>query len=80
MTGLVRRLEARDLIARDPDPEDERAWLVRISPTGRKLLQRVEPVYYRKIDHIMSVQSERGLRRFFHQLERTQKVIAQETM
>ncbi len=62
MTGLVRRLEARDLLVRDPDPEDERAWLVRISRKGRKLLQLVEPVYYRKIDHIMLAGALNGAR------------------
>ena len=79
MTGLVRRLEAHGFIVRDPNPNDERAWLVRLTGRGRRVLQDVEPVYYRKIDGIMSVQSERELKRFFNQLERTQRALGQES-
>ncbi|MET0928997.1 MAG: MarR family transcriptional regulator [Aeromicrobium sp.] len=38
MTGLVQRLEASGLVAREPDPADGRATLVAITPIGAKEL------------------------------------------
>jgi DNA-binding MarR family transcriptional regulator len=38
MTGLVQRLEASGLIAREPDPLDGRARLIAITPVGSKAI------------------------------------------
>lgn len=78
MTGLMRRLEARGLLRREPDPRDERVWKVRISGKGRETLRRVEGAYYRKIDRIMQVHSEKDLDRLSEQLRRTQEAISRE--
>jgi DNA-binding MarR family transcriptional regulator len=40
MTVIVGRLEGDGLVAREPDPEDRRAALVRVTPDGRRLLER----------------------------------------
>jgi DNA-binding MarR family transcriptional regulator len=80
MTGLVRRLEARGLIARDVDPADERVWIVRLTARGKRLLDRVEPEYYRRIDGVMGVHSEAELRRFSVQLERTREALTRNGM
>ena len=35
---VLRRLEARRLVSRNPNPDDRRAKLARITPQGRKLM------------------------------------------
>src|SRR5437867_9943956 len=40
ITVLVGRLEEADLVEREPDPGDRRIWRIRLSDTGRRLLER----------------------------------------
>lgn len=42
--GLIDRLESNGLVTRVPDAQDRRAKRVKLSPKGRKLLQRIEQV------------------------------------
>jgi DNA-binding MarR family transcriptional regulator len=37
LTGILRRLEVRGLVLREPDPSDGRRALLRLSPRGRRL-------------------------------------------
>jgi DNA-binding MarR family transcriptional regulator len=39
---VVRSLEARDLVRREEDPADTRAWLVVVTPAGRALAERAQ--------------------------------------
>lgn len=80
MTALMRRLETRGLLRRESDPGDERVWKVRISGKGRQMLRRVEGTYYRKIDRIMQVHSEKDLERLSEQLCRTQEAVSREAV
>lgn len=41
MVGFLDRLEAQNLIARDPDPTDRRAKIVRLTETAASLLEKV---------------------------------------
>jgi len=43
LTGVLDRLEARDLIRRDPDAQDRRSVFVRLTRTGEKLFEAVFP-------------------------------------
>lgn len=43
VTGLVRRAEARGLVARTPSPDDGRGVLVGLTAAGRDLVAKVEP-------------------------------------
>jgi DNA-binding MarR family transcriptional regulator len=52
VTGLVDRLEARRLVRRRDDPADRRAFNVVITPVGRKILQQIEPHYYRAAETV----------------------------
>lgn len=52
VTGLVNRLEARGLVKRGSHATDRRAHLVRLTPTGRQLLQSILPHYYRAAEAI----------------------------
>jgi DNA-binding MarR family transcriptional regulator len=46
-TGLVDRLEKRGLLQRNASPGDRRAHRVTLTDSGRKLLGRILPDYYR---------------------------------
>ncbi len=39
VTGLTDELERDDLVQRDSDPADRRAWLVRLTPKGRRAFE-----------------------------------------
>ena len=75
MTGLVRRMESRGLIARHVVPRDERMWLVRISRKGLELLERVESSYYQKVEQVMEIHSNAELERLSSQMERTEEAV-----
>ena len=44
MVGIVDRLEAAGLVARRRDPRDRRAYLVRITPKGRRTFEDCTPL------------------------------------
>jgi DNA-binding MarR family transcriptional regulator len=46
VTGLVDRLERRGLLARHESAADRRAWRVRLTPAGRRLLEEILPRYF----------------------------------
>jgi DNA-binding MarR family transcriptional regulator len=45
LTRLVDRLEAADLVQREPSPGDRRGTVVAITPAGSELLRRMWPIY-----------------------------------
>jgi DNA-binding MarR family transcriptional regulator len=46
VTGLVDRLEKRDLVGRQDVAADRRAYRVRLTPAGARLLLEILPQYY----------------------------------
>lgn len=52
VTGLVDRLEARGLVRRRDNSRDRRAYLVVLSPAGRRLLGEILPEYYRAAEAV----------------------------
>jgi DNA-binding MarR family transcriptional regulator len=44
MVGIVDRLESAGLVARSRDPQDRRAYLVRITPKGRRTFENCIPL------------------------------------
>jgi DNA-binding MarR family transcriptional regulator len=42
VTRLVDALSGRGLVARTPDPDDRRSWLVRLTPAGARLATALE--------------------------------------
>ena len=40
LTGILDRLERRQLIARDQDQRDRRSWSVSVTPAGRRILEQ----------------------------------------
>lgn len=45
MTVLIDQIEARGLVERHPDPHDRRALLVRLTPTGKQLIEEAHQAY-----------------------------------
>lgn len=52
VTGLVDRLEKRDLVARHGSPEDRRVWQVALTDEGRKMLGEILPHYYQAAEQV----------------------------
>jgi DNA-binding MarR family transcriptional regulator len=52
VTGLVDRLEARGLLARHDSAGDRRAWRVRLTPAGQRLIREVLPHYYAAAERV----------------------------
>ncbi len=46
VTGLVDRLETRQLLERQPSENDRRSWRVVLTPAGRRLIESVMPHYF----------------------------------
>lgn len=45
LTGVLDRLESRELIRRVPHPDDGRSTLVQLSPLGESLFEKIFPVH-----------------------------------
>ena len=53
MTGLVDTLERDGIVTREPDPTDRRSILVRLTPAGVALLEKMLPDYFACVAAIM---------------------------
>jgi len=51
-TGLVDRLETRGLVKRKENAADRRAYVVVLTPAGRRLLNQILPHYYRAAENV----------------------------
>ena len=52
VTGLLDRLEVRGLARRQNNPVDRRAFLVVLTPAGKKLVRQIQPHYYRAAEAV----------------------------
>jgi DNA-binding MarR family transcriptional regulator len=50
VSRLVDELEARGLVSRRPDPNDGRAMIAAITPSGREVFRSTAPLYLARID------------------------------
>jgi DNA-binding MarR family transcriptional regulator len=51
--GVLDRLEAKEWVVREPSPDDRRVKLLRLTPIGRALLDRVEPAVLRVQERLL---------------------------
>lgn len=58
MTGLVDTLERAGHVRREPDPHDRRMMTVSITARGEKLLRKILPDHFRKMNWLMAPLSE----------------------
>jgi DNA-binding MarR family transcriptional regulator len=56
--SIVDRLERDGHVARGPDPDDRRVWIVDITPSGRALVDQV-----RAVDEVLRAELRRGIGR-----------------
>ncbi len=54
VTGLLDGLERDGLILREKDIEDKRALKIRLTPKGKKVIEKILPDHYRRISALMS--------------------------
>ncbi len=66
ITGLVDTLEKEGHVVREPDPDDGRSFMVRLTLTGRRFLEKLLPDHFRRLTQLMSGLSHDEM----HQLQR----------
>ncbi len=54
VTGLVDRLESRGLLRRQDSPADRRAFIILLTPAGKKIIRQIQPHYYRAAETVWS--------------------------
>lgn len=60
LSGYVDRLEAQGLAVREPDADDRRAKIVRLTDEGRVLAQTIRPLTRQLIDDLLAPLGEGG--------------------
>jgi DNA-binding MarR family transcriptional regulator len=54
VSRALARLEAEGYVARSPDPEDGRAWRVRLLPQGTALYRKIVPMVQAREEYLLS--------------------------
>lgn len=54
ITGLVDTLEKAGHVVREADPDDGRSFMVRLTLTGRRFLEKLLPEHFRRMTQLMS--------------------------
>jgi DNA-binding MarR family transcriptional regulator len=73
MVGLLNRLECRQLVDRQPDPEDGRTHVVSLTEQGAALAARVVPEHEELVAACLALiapEEQRTLHRLLHTLDR----------
>ncbi len=71
MTRILDRLTAKGFIKRKPDPNDRRAYIIHLTPTGKTLVNEVAALfagYLNKIMHNISDKDESCCRQVLEQI------------
>ncbi len=70
VTGLVDRMEKAGWVSRSADAGDRRVNQIKITKPGKRLLERVETIYYTRIEEIMTSFASEEHTQLCHMLER----------
>jgi len=70
ITSLVDRMEKAGFVARTPAPFDRRSNIIKLTPRGKKLIERVEPLYTKEVERIMAALKEPEQKRLIVMLEK----------
>lgn len=76
ITGLLDTMEKADLVTRTPDPNDRRASRVAITPHGKSLLDKVQPLLFQWTAECLSGLSTRERKQLVSLLHKTQSAFA----
>lgn len=75
ITSLVDRMEKAGFVIRTAAEGDRRFNMVKLTSKGKKLLEKVEPVYGREVTRIMSVLTDAEKARLIKMLEKVRAAI-----
>ena len=80
MTGLLDTLERDGIVSRESDSEDRRTVLVRLTDTGRSLLERMLPDYFESVTRIMKPLNASQRKQLVGLLQQIQQGLAAEVV
>ncbi len=73
VTGLIDRMEQAGWVQRTPDPSDRRVHIVKISSSGRRILEKAEKMYFNGVKKVMSSLSENDQKRLCSIMEKIRR-------
>lgn len=76
ITSLIDRMEKADLVTRTSTPTDRRYNIIVLTPYGKKLLSRIEPLYVEQVQRIMDVLLETEQNQLIGMLEKIRENIS----
>ena len=75
VTGLVDRMERAGWVEREADRDDRRVKRVRLTPEGRRLLDRADRLYIQRVHEVMGALSARELEQLGRTLEKVRSAL-----
>jgi DNA-binding MarR family transcriptional regulator len=78
ITALVDRMERAGLVTRTSSPSDRRSNIIILTISGRKLLEKIEPLYAQEVKRIMAVLVDDEQKRLIGMLEKVRANINSE--
>ena len=75
ITALVDRMERAGFVSRTSSPSDRRSNIIKLTDSGKKLLDRIEPLYSQEVKRIMAVLVESEQKRLIGMLEKVRSNI-----
>jgi DNA-binding MarR family transcriptional regulator len=79
MTRILDRLAAKGFLERQPDPKDRRAFIIRLTASGEKLVNEAADLFASYLDKIMrdiSAQDEKICREVLERIDKNLKMIS----
>jgi len=77
VTSLIDRMEKGELVVRTAAPNDRRYNIIKMTPKGKKLFDKVEPLYTRQIRQLMEVLKETEQKGLIKSLGKIRKELSQ---
>ncbi len=75
ITALMDRMERAGFVARTSSPSDRRSNIIILTESGKKLLEKIEPLYAQEVNRIMAVLVESEQKRLIGMLEKVRSNI-----
>ncbi len=70
ITALIDRMERAGMVTRTSSPSDRRSNIIILTVSGRKLLEKIEPLYAQEVKRIMAVLVDDDQKRLIGMLEK----------
>ena len=75
ITALVDRMERAGFVTRTSSPVDRRSNIIKLTNSGKKLLDKIEPLYAQEVNRIMAILVEGDQKRLIGMLEKVRSNI-----